>query len=227
MNQEMKQLLSYFGLIFLAVILTYQLPHDTYSISQYMIPPIRIGKGSYLYLSGVLPLAIILIGVKGIVYSERFRGRNRFLMVILIIFFIMPLMKYSIDFLRSGYYWIRNDKLDTVDIMDSNISIRGTNDKVNINFKIEVKDFGKNHNEFQIRVYLPTEIRKMVGYDYYETVNTYRTTRHNNRIKVNETWTIDRNDIQKKIEDPLWIYEDVKYELFNEDEVIDILVHGS
>jgi hypothetical protein len=60
LRRHNKELLKYLGIIFIVVLISYKIPHDSYSISQYVIRPIKF-RNSVLYLSGILPLALFLL----------------------------------------------------------------------------------------------------------------------------------------------------------------------
>lgn len=55
LSKDNKKLLKYLGILFILGLSAYKLPHDSYSIIQYIIRPIRY-KNSTIYLSGIVPL---------------------------------------------------------------------------------------------------------------------------------------------------------------------------
>ena len=62
MYKDNKNLLKYLGIVFIAVLLIYKLPHNSYSIIEYIIPPIR-NNNSVIYLSGLVPLILFVVGI--------------------------------------------------------------------------------------------------------------------------------------------------------------------
>jgi hypothetical protein len=105
--KDIKRLIIYLGLLFLAVVLTYKLPYDSYSISQYIIPPIKTGPGGYVYLSGLLPSALYLIGIIGILSLERFANKSKLMILLVIIIAVVPTMKWVIGPMRLiSQVWI-------------------------------------------------------------------------------------------------------------------------
>jgi len=70
LSKDSKRLLKYLGLIFISALLTYKLPRDTYSIIQYLIKPIRF-ENSVLFLSGLFPLILLIVGIKGLLKMAR------------------------------------------------------------------------------------------------------------------------------------------------------------
>ncbi len=55
LSKDNKKLLKYLGILFILGLSAYKLPHDSYSIIQYIIRPIRY-KNSTIYLSVIVPL---------------------------------------------------------------------------------------------------------------------------------------------------------------------------
>ena len=78
MSKDNKDLLKYLGIIFIAILLIYELPHDSYSLIQYIIPPIR-SNNSVIYLSGLVPLILLIVGINGLFKLERFEGKSKLL----------------------------------------------------------------------------------------------------------------------------------------------------
>ncbi len=75
MLKENKKFLIGLGILFLMVILTYPLPHNSYSLSQYILRPIILSNG-VISLSGVIPLILFIIGVKYIYQIEKFKMKS-------------------------------------------------------------------------------------------------------------------------------------------------------
>ena len=226
MGRDNIRLLKYLGLIFIVELLTYKLPHDSYSIIQYIIRPIRIGNGA-LYLSGVIPLILLIIGIKGIFSLERSLHRSRIGIILLIFVIIMPIMKWTLDFTRTNYHWIMRDGLTAVDIKESNINLERSNDIIKIKVNLELIDYSRSLNEFKIRVYLPKSLSEYTGKEFYELKNHYRTNgNHILRIDEDIVVIIDNVDTQEKMFDSKWYWEVTKYELFNENEEVEIIDHG-
>lgn len=223
MSKDNKRLLKYLGILFIAVLLVYKLPHDSYSIAQYMIRPIRYKNGA-LYLSGIIPLILIIISIKGFWSLERFRDRSKILMLLLVLVIVMPIMNWTLDLTRTSYHWVNRDGLNGVDIMEPNISLGGSNDKVTINISLEVIDYSKNTNDFGIRVYMPDSLSDYVGMQVIELENSYRTHGDREVIRVNESIVINLN--RSLDHDFQWANESTNYELYNEKEVVKIIDHG-
>lgn len=103
MSKDNRKLIQYLGIIFIVVLLTYNLPRDSYSIIQYIIPPIRVGESSVIFLSGLVPLALFIIGIKGLFKLERFTNTSKLLVFITVVLIVIPLMKWTLDFSRPYY----------------------------------------------------------------------------------------------------------------------------
>ncbi|MCY6485057.1 hypothetical protein OW763_11970 [Clostridium aestuarii] len=227
MSEDNKKLFKYLGIVFIAVLLTYKLPHDSYSIIQYIIRPIRY-KNSVIYLSGIIPLAVFIIGIKGILSLERFADKRRILIFLLIVTIIIPIMNWSLDFTRTNYHWLKRDGLNAVDIVDTDINLNGSNEELTINFKLELIDYSRSQNEFKIRVYLPKSLSDYVGKDFYEFEKHYRTYGNRSILNVKEQIVVrlDNDYTRKSSFDSQWYWEDVEYQLYNKKEVVKIMEHG-
>lgn len=227
LSNDNKKLLKYLGILFISVLLTYKLPHDSYSIIQYIIRPITY-KNSTIYLSGILPLVLFIISIKDILNLKRFAGKSRLLIFSLIVLIIMPIMKWSLDFTRTNYHWLKKDGLNAVDIVDANINLNRSSEKLTVNFKLELIDYSRSENEFKIRVYLSKSLSDYIGQEFYEFENDYRTYGNRSILHVEKQIVVVLNDdyIRKDLFASRWYREDVEYQLYNENQVITIKKHG-
>ena len=76
-----------------------------------------------VYLSGLVPLLLFIIGIRGLFKLERFINTNRLLIFISIVLILIPAMNWILDFSRTNYHWIKDDGLIALDIEESNISL--------------------------------------------------------------------------------------------------------
>ncbi len=154
MTKDNKRLMISLCIIFLAVALSYQLPHDSYSILQYAIHPIKIGN-SILYLDSILCLILLIIGISGVLTAERFRRSVKFLRLLFILFILIPLMGLVIDFARITYHTVARDGIHSVDLKDTELSLVQLNNSTIINVHLVLRNYSLSNQEFGIRVYLP------------------------------------------------------------------------
>lgn len=227
MRKDNKRLLKYLGIIFIAVLLTSKLPHDSYSIIQYIIRPIRY-KNATIYISGIIALILYFIGIKGLTNLERFADKNKILIFIAVLVIIIPLMKWTLNFSRTNYHWLIDDGLKAVDIVDANINLAGSNNELTIILKLELIDYSRGQNQFKIRAYLPPKLSEYTGKKFYEFENDYITYGNRNIMNIEEHIVVKLdNDLALRIlDDTQWYWEDSEYELYNEQEVIKIIDHG-
>lgn len=225
MSKDSIKLIKYFGLIFIAVLISYELPHDSYSLIQYIIKPIKFNHGE-IYLSGIIPFIIICIGIKGIWGLERFEKKNKIWIALLIFVLVIPFMKWTIDFARVNYHSLRNDGLNAIEIQESNIRLGSTDDSTKINITLKLKNYSRRHNEFKIRVYLPKSLSEYTGKEYYELENYY-VMRGNNTLNVNEQIVVKtkHTDEYDDFLNSNWFYEEVKYELYDDKESVYNIEH--
>lgn len=228
MNKDNNNLIKYLGIIFIAVLLAYRLPHDSYSAIEYIIKPIAIGN-SVLHLSGIVPLILFFIGIRGILYLEKFKDKNKVFMFLFIVFIIIPVMKWTLDITRTNYHLIMKDGLNAVDIIDSKINIgnNSTDHTLTINFNFKIIDYSRSKNEFKIRVYLHKALSDYTGKEFYEFENTYKTYRGIRSMDIREQITVKSdNNAEEQLFKTNWFWEDYQYEIFNENYAVRIKEHG-
>jgi len=68
-SEDNRKLLTYIGILFLIALLTYQVPHRSYSILEYLIRPVKMGSG-VLSLSGIVVIILFIIAVRGLFNLE-------------------------------------------------------------------------------------------------------------------------------------------------------------
>lgn len=227
-NKDNKKLIKYLIIIFTAVLLTCRLPHDSYSVIQYIIKPIR-SRDSVLFLSGLVPLILFIIGIRGILYLDKFKDKNKIFMFLLIIFILIPLMKWSLSFTRSNYHWIMRDGLNSVDIKDSNINLsnNGTDNILTINFNFKIIDYSRSGNKVKIKVYLPKSLSNYTGKEVYEFKNTYRTYGSYRPLNISEQIIVKTdNNVEDQLFKSNWFWENYQYEIYNENDSVRIREHG-
>ena len=122
----------------------------------------------------------------------------------------------------------KGDGLKTVDIVDANVNLGSSNDKLTINFKLELIDYSRGQNKFKIRAYLPKELSEYTGKEFYEFEKDYITYGNRNKMDVEEHIVInsDNEDARRSLTDSQWYQKDFEYELYNEKEVIKVIDHG-
>ena len=227
MSTENKRLIKYLGIIFLVALMGYKLPHDTYSIIEYILRPIRY-KGGAVYLSGVIPIALIFIAVRRLSDLERFKGRSTLLIFLVVIAIMIPTLKGVLDFGRASYYWVKGDRLQAVDITHGKVSVSGSVKEAHLNFQFELKDYSRGQNEFKVRVYLPEMLREYTGKEYYTFDKIYVTHGNRNSINIYEKMTIklDDDSVRERLFYSRVYQEDFVYELYNEKEVVKFISRG-
>lgn len=225
-HRETKQLFKYLGIFFIISIITHKLPHDSYSIIQYVIRPIRINNG-YLTLSGIIPLILMIIAFRGLFQLERYKNRSKIGVILIYFIFIIPFMNWILDKSIESYHWFRNDGVNTINIVEEDLTIHSNNDILYLNIDLELIDYGRSQNEFYIRVFLPKSMQKYTGMEYYEFKELYKIYRnHKFTIKKQMKLDVKSNESFDKLFESNYYYEDVKYELYNSKDSVQIIVHG-
>lgn len=212
-----KGLFIHLGLLYLFVILTYKIPHDSRTIIEALIKPIK--NGGVFYPSTIVATLLILFGLFGFIRLKCFEKRSKILIFMLVVWVILPSMKWSIDFTRSNYYWIKQDNLNAIDIEDANISLSGVNGKNNITITLTLKDYGRDRNQFKFRVYFPEALSQLAGMEVYESQGYYVTSGYRRATTINESFQVSADNMND-YRGADWFCEDIRYEIFNDDEAV-------
>lgn len=220
MKKDNKRLLQYLGLIFIAVLLVYRLPYRPYSIIQYLIPPIKLGNNSRLYLSGLIPLIIFIIAIQGLFKLERFKGKSKVVIFFLVLIILIPLMNWILDVSRTNYHWIKGDELKAIEIEESSISLNGSSEETSLSFTLDIKDYSKKANNFKIRIVLPENMSRYTDKKTYELDDDYFTygRRDLNHIEGRVDLELKDEDTQRQLFESDWSGEEIEYEFYNEKE---------
>ncbi|MBS4537098.1 hypothetical protein GOQ27_01410 [Clostridium sp. D2Q-11] len=227
MSKGNKNLLKYIGILYLSVLTTYKIPHDSYSIAEYIIRPIKIGGGT-LYLWGVAPLILFIVGFLGLTRLDRYKNRNKLIVFLFIVIFILPIMKLTLDVARTNYHWIMGDELESIEIEDSDLHISRINNEAFLQLNIQLKDFNKNENKFKIRLYYPKDIQEYIGKEHVDLEAYHFTYGERSSSSINETIDIDLDSrtLDKIEADYNWQDQDYKIEIYNENEEVMNIVRG-
>ncbi|GAA0180909.1 hypothetical protein SH2C18_35220 [Clostridium sediminicola] len=79
-------------------------------------------------------MIVYIIGIKGILKLERFSGKSKILIFMLVAIIIVPIMKWSLNFTRTNYHWIMRDGLNAVDLEDSRIGLGISDEELTYSF---------------------------------------------------------------------------------------------
>lgn len=227
LSKDNKKFFIYTGILYLAVFLSYKIPHDSRSLAEIIIKPIRDG-GSVFYPSSLVCLVIFIIGIYGFLQLERFSKRSKLLIFLLLIMLFLPFIKWSVDMGRTAYYSLVQNNLRSVDIEDSNITFNGVNDKLVITVNFTLVDYGNSQKQFKCRVYLPETLSKLTGIEIYEPQTVYITNGKHAKQAIIETFDVNLKEGVSfdQLVSSNFNYEDATYELYNDKETVKIIDYG-
>ncbi|MDO0822594.1 hypothetical protein [Desulfosporosinus nitroreducens] len=228
MDKDYKGLLKYSGLIFISVLLTSKLPRDSYSVIQYIIRPIRF-EHSVLYLSGVIPLAMLFIGIKGLNKLKWFAGKSKLLIFIVVIAFVIPIMRSSVDFGKITYFRGMDNELRSIDFKDTDIKIFEIKaNEATINVRLSLTDYGRDMSKFKVRMYLPDSLANYFNEDFLEFEELYKTYGHQHELNIDKKIKVQlaNGTTIKDISDTDWDWDTFKYELYNDSSSTELTYHG-
>lgn len=228
MDRDYKGLFKYLGLIFISVLLTSKLPRDSYSIIQYIVQPIRF-ENSVLYLSGLIPLAMLFIGIRGLFKLKWFAEKSKLLIFILVIALVVPMMRSSLDFVKASYFRMMDNELSAIDFKDTNITILEIKDnEATINVRLALTDYGRDAKDFKVRMYLPESLENYFMADFLEFEELYETYGDQHELNIDKKITVQlaEGTSVDDIWDTNWDWETFKYELYNDSSSTELIYHG-
>ncbi len=224
---ENKKLLKYTGILFLLVLLTYPMPYHSASIIEYFIRPIGT-NGGRLYVSGLVPLALFVIAIRGLFKLERFQERSKILIFIAVILIVLPVMQWTVDVGRTTFHRVSGHQLQAVDFVEGDISLFSSEEEVTIHSSLTVKDYGRGQNRFYIRLHLPESLQQVTRKEYYDFEQEYLTRGHRREKVIKKQFTVSRDEIEESVDfhGLRWHEEDIEYTLYNDGEAVTLTNHG-
>lgn len=185
MEKDHKRYLRAVLVIFIAAFCSMKLPHSSKSIIQYIIPPIKIGDGSRLYLSGVPIIIAILWSYKEIAKSNYF-NMNKLLRAILIFFIILPTIFKGVSIIKTPYYTFNNG-LKTIEVVDSKLVFGldyESNNKIRV--RLNLKNYSSEVKKFNVSLNIPESLRTVISDSTVMLPDTYTVAPHQNSIDIDE-----------------------------------------
>ncbi|AET67776.1 hypothetical protein Desor_2172 [Desulfosporosinus orientis DSM 765] len=227
MSKDSKGLLKYLGLIFISLLLTFKLPRDSYSVIQYLIKPIRF-ENSVLYLSGLGPLILLIVGIKGLFKLRWFENRSRLLAILMVFVVIMPIMIKSLNIAKSICF-SQYEGVQAIDLKDADIQITGLKgNEATFKVRLGLIDYGSGNRDVEVRMYLPESMKSLINgnfIDFKDTYNTYGHGREINIVKEINVQLAEGANIEDII-DAHWDWETVYFDLYNDDSSSKLIYHG-
>lgn len=217
MLKKNKRFITFMIIIFLSTLLSYPIPHRSISIIQYLIPPIRYNNAS-IYFSTIILIILYIIGVVGITSSGKYK-RNILWSLLLVVFIFPNIIYWMLDITRSSYHTLKNDTVESIDILESHISLNRINEDVNLNINIDLKNYNFRPNRFKIKVYLPNTLSFYIGITSFNFSDSYFISPLNNSLSISESFEVDiSDDTYDYLSDSNWSNESVRYELYDENQ---------
>ena len=228
MSKESKKLLKSLGLIFLGVLSTTKLPYDSYSLIQYIIRPITYGNTTF-YFSAIVPLFLIIVGIKKLLEVEYFSQVSKVALFILILLIVIPTMNSTINTVRSAVFRIINDELKSLDLVESKLSITSGNTNDTIHFVVELKiiDYSNFPSNFSLRMHIPDSLKTYFGAVYLEFDNSYQTYGNRQILTINQAFIISAESLYGRDTNFNYYWKETfEFELFNEYDNVIFLHRG-
>lgn len=229
MERDDKELFKNIGYLFLSVLITMRLPQDSYSINEYIIRPIRF-YDSMIYIAGIVPLALGIFGIRGILRSERFKNSNAVLVVLVIVLLVVPMIRGALETSKSTVIKMIDHELRSLHLYSGDISIlhNSYEEKTSLRVYLNLVDYGRSPSNFQVRVYLPESWSTFTDVQYLELPGTYSTYGNRTGVKIEEAVIMPMKELPDKIDlwDSKWYWETFRFELYNENGQTNVMYRG-
>ncbi|SHN88454.1 hypothetical protein [Desulfitobacterium chlororespirans] len=229
MGKNLKGAFIYLGIIFISMVLVYKLPQDSYSMIQYIIKPIRF-ENSVLNLSGLIPLIMLFIGIRGLCRLEWFADKSKLLITIIVLILVMPAMGGTLDIAKTIYLSNLNNQMRSIDFKDIDIKVSSiTDNDVTLNIKLELTDYREDMSDFQIRMYLPDSWTVYFDKEFIDFEESYKSFGRRRPIIVDKEISVQLADgiTRDNVFDSQWYWETFEFELFNNIDSSKLIYHGT
>ncbi len=145
----------------LASVTMLKLPYQDKTISEFIIPVIRLNHSAF-YLSGLIPLALVILS--SFLFVKSGRLKNQFLVGLFLLFLALPLIGKGFDLLKIPVYMM-SDGVKGVELKESDLNIHGENGVINIFFEAEVMSYIDDDSHILVYVELPDVIHEFIEED--------------------------------------------------------------
>ena len=228
MKRDNKRYLRAVIIVIIIAICNMKLPHNSKSIFQFIMPPIKTSPGSRLYLSGIITVLILLWSYNEIVKSNYFK-HDKVTIFILMFFFIVPIITKGINVVKIPYYALSSG-LRTIEVIDSNFGVEfdgKPNNKMKIS--LHLKNYSSEIKEFNISVDIPKSLSIFIAEDSVMLPKKYMIGPYKDDIYITEI--IEFNyAVGYSAEDIFntnYVYDNYKIKIYNENSELVIILNDS
>lgn len=228
MNKDTKGLLKSLLIIFIGVLLLYPLPHDSYTLIQYIIPPIRF-ENSVLNLAALFPIVMIIMGIRGLFRLERYANKSKIMITIIVLLLVIPFMRSSLGIVKSIYLSNLPGELTALDLVEAKVSIGEITDTgAKIKVDLVLLSCDNEIKEFKVKMHMPESLKPYFHANHINFKESYRALGRNNRINISEEKHLKLVDgvTVSDVLDSLWFWETYYFDLYNENESLRLIYHG-
>lgn len=203
-----------------------KLPHQDKSIFNLVMPAIKLGLGSRLYLDGLLPLVLLLWSYKEIVKSNYFKSGN--IRIFVIMFFILvPFTFEAMNVIKIPYYLLSGG-LKSIDVIESDYSFANVPDENTIKVDLSLKNYGKEVKDLNVSIDLPKNLEKIIDKDLIVLPQKYTINNQQGTLHIEESiqFSYKKGFSEEDLFDMYYFYDDYKIILSKEDEQLAIVQRG-
>lgn len=214
-SNDKKRILTGLGIIFMAVLLIYKLPHRPYSIIEYIIKPMEI-KGSIVNISGLIPIVLIVVATNVLSKVEKLKKVNSSIIFLVILVLVMPVMNWTIELARTGYYSFKGEGVSSVEIVDTRPVLGIEDHRATIDVNINLKDYSMDGSKVRVRICFPEELAEIINKKSYESGTVHNTFGSRKVREVREViaFELENEEIKDKLLDYWRSGVKLEYELY-------------
>ncbi|QHI71749.1 hypothetical protein [Aminipila terrae] len=226
MEKDVKRYMRAVVIIMITAFCAMKLPHQDKAIFHLIMPTIKLGPGTRLYLNGILPLALLLWSYKEIVKSKYFQC-SKFLIFIIMFFILVPFTFNAMNVIKVPYYLLSGG-LKSIDVVESDYSFSNEPNGNTIEVNIILKNYGKEVKDFNVSIDFPKSLEKIIDKDPILLPQKYTIDKKQGILRIEESipFNYKKGFSAEDLFDSHYFYDDYKVILSKGDQELAIVQRG-
>ncbi len=226
MEKDVRRCLRAVVIILITAFCAMKLPHQDKSIFHFIIPTIKLGVGTRLYLVGLLPLVLLLWSYKEIVKSNYFE-RGRVTIFIIMFFILVPFAFKAVDVVKIPYYMLSGG-LNAIEVIASDYSFTNVPAGNMVKVDLSLKNYGKEAKDFNVAIDFPKSLEKVIDKDLIVLPQKYTINNQQGTLHIEESipFNYKKEFSEEDLFDTCYFLDDYKIILSKEEEQLAIVQRG-